>query len=81
MKKNADFMADMATIEIFKTNVNDPRSAAQIIRSLKSGFPSYQFNFDLEDCDKILRTEGESIELDKICRQVNLAGFECEVIP
>lgn len=71
----------MATIEIFKTNVNDPRSAAKIIRSLKSGFPSYRFNFDLEDCDKILRTEGESIEVDRICRQVNLTGFECEVIP
>jgi hypothetical protein len=80
MKKNTDFIADMATIEIFKTNVNNPKSAAQIISSLESLFPSYQFNFDLEDCDRILRIEGEFIDFNKICGLLNSSGYQCEIL-
>lgn len=49
--------AGNTVVEIFKTNVNDPESASQIIKRLEITFPSYQCNFDLEDCDKILRVE------------------------
>jgi len=48
---------DLTTIEIFKTNVNDPESASAIIKRLEATFPSYLFNFDLQDCDRILRVE------------------------
>ncbi len=51
---------DFATIEIFKTNVNDPESALAIIKRLESTFPFYLFNFDLEDCDRILRVESKT---------------------
>ena len=42
-------------IEIFKTNVNNEQLANRIICGLNHLYPNYLINFDLEDCDKVLR--------------------------
>lgn len=42
-------------IEVFKTNVRDPEVAHMLIDQIHLTFVGYQANFDLEDCDKILR--------------------------
>ncbi len=42
-------------VEVFKTNVNDELLAFEIIKKLNGLFPTYKINFDLDDCDKILR--------------------------
>ena len=45
-------------IEIFKTNVQNKTQARSILNLLKSSFTEARINFDLSDCDKILRVEG-----------------------
>ena len=42
-------------IEVFKTNVKDPRHAHQLIHQIQKSFRQYQAHFDLDDCDNILR--------------------------
>ena len=44
-------------VEVFKTNVSNQHLANRIITDLNQLYPNYRINFDLEDCDKILRIE------------------------
>ena len=67
-------------VEIFKTNVYDVMEAEQIISLLNQHFPAYMINFDLHDCDKILRVKGESIPVTQIVDIVSSNGFYCSVL-
>lgn len=42
-------------IEIFKTDITCADKAKWLIEQIHQTFSSYKANFDLEDCDKILR--------------------------
>ena len=53
--------------------------AQQIIALLKHHFPAFIINFDLHDCDKILRVKGESIPINEIETIVSANGFHCSV--
>jgi hypothetical protein len=67
-------------IEIFKTNISKPKLAKEVTTKLLSHFPDTRVNFDLDDCDKILRVEGHSINIHKIIEVVIASGFACEVL-
>ena len=67
-------------VEIFKTNVDDHSEAEQIISLLNHHFPAYAINFDLHDCDKILRVKGDSIPVNEIENIVSAHGFSCCVL-
>jgi len=47
---------------------------------LSEAFPSFKINFDLEDCDKILRVEGKHICMEAIIEILSKHGLECEVL-
>jgi tRNA G26 N,N-dimethylase Trm1 len=68
-------------IEVFKTNVQNKTQAKRILNSLKRMFSEASVNFDLYDCDKILRVEGikESC-IQTIVTGLNNLGFECEIL-
>lgn len=66
-------------IEIFRTDVNDVYRADELIQLLRIHLPDCQINFDLEDCDKILRIKGE-FEQEKISQVLKTAGQYCELI-
>jgi hypothetical protein len=66
-------------VEIFKTNVENIKQAKRILMLLNSRFPKLRINFDLEDCDRILRVEGETIQADKIAKLVRSLGYQCEI--
>ena len=70
----------MFMVEIFKTNVLDTLQAEKIISLLNQHFPSFMINFDLDDCDKILRIKGKAIPIDKIVDLVSANGFHCSVL-
>lgn len=53
-------------VEIFKTNIESDQEAAEILNALQFAFPDYKMNFDLEDCDKILRVESTSVDTGAI---------------
>ena len=65
-------------IEVFKTNVEEACHAKSLIARLLQHFPGNKINFDLHDCDKILRVEGEDFMAEKIMLLVNENGFTCK---
>ena len=50
-------------VEIFKTDVCCEERAKEILALLKTLFPEYILNFDLEDRDKILRAESGLVDI------------------
>lgn len=67
-------------IEVFKTNVGEVSQAKRMIDILLENFPGNKINFDLHDCDKILRVEGENFEIENIIMLVTQHGFVCSVL-
>ncbi|MDA6072562.1 hypothetical protein NJT12_23350 [Flavobacterium sp. AC] len=65
-------------IEVFKTNVQEVEQSQMIVQKLLEHFPNSAINFDLEDCDKILRIHSLSISNRKIIALLNAHGFYCE---
>ena len=50
-------------VEVFKTNVKDKDVANRILREIHQAFVGYKANFDLEDCDNILRVKSITGEI------------------
>jgi hypothetical protein len=67
-------------IEIFKTNVELEEHAQCIMASLIQVFTSLKINFDLDDCDKILRVEGHEFSVDRIRETIHALGYTCELL-
>lgn len=69
-------------VEVFKTNVSATDEANMLIRQIHGSFPGYKANFDLDDCDHILRVEAESgeIEAASLISLLNKSGFDAEVL-
>ena len=51
------------SVEIYKTNIKDWKHARALVRSIHQAFPTYRANFDLEDCDHILRVATDNGEI------------------
>ncbi|MFD2941375.1 hypothetical protein ACFS3A_15130 [Flavobacterium notoginsengisoli] len=64
-------------VEIFKTNVQKESEKDYVIAVIQTQFPDYKINFDLEDCDKILRVEGIDIQCDNLMDYVHCLGYTC----
>lgn len=67
-------------VEVFKTNVRNARQAKLIIQRLAEEFPAHKINFDLSDCDRILRVQGNDIVERKIISVVTSLNYNCEVL-
>ena len=67
-------------VEVFKTNVQDRELAEQLASILRDRFAFSKINFDLQDCDKILRVEGSQICVETVIEILSTHGLECEVL-
>ncbi|HEY3389350.1 MAG TPA: hypothetical protein VGK38_07260 [Prolixibacteraceae bacterium] len=67
-------------VEVFKTNVERPEQSQMLIHQIMSHIPNGKINFDLEDCDRILRVEAESISNQIIIKLLKQHGFHAEVL-
>ncbi len=67
-------------VEVFKTNVEHPAHAQKLMQKLREHFPAGRINFDLQDCDRILRVEDERICTEKIIHLLNTDGFHAELL-
>jgi hypothetical protein len=47
---------------------------------LAEEFPAHKINFDLNDCDKILRVQGKNILQEKIINVVTALNYQCEIL-
>jgi hypothetical protein len=67
-------------VEIFKTNIEQEKDAATVMRNLARHFPGWIVNFDLDDCDRILRIETaeDTINEQKVIQLICRQGFACE---
>jgi hypothetical protein len=70
-------------IEVFKTNITNRALSSEIINKLNEMFPGYQSNFDLEDCDNILRIDAgnENLNSETIIKLLHENGFAAETLP
>ncbi len=67
-------------IEVYKTNVQEIGQSLLIVEKLLEHFPNSHINFDLEDCDRILRVHASSISNQRIIELLDSYGFHCEVL-
>jgi hypothetical protein len=69
-------------IEVFKTNVADPERAKRLADQIERNFTNCKVNFDLDDCDRILRVVfEEQIQSDLLIDLLQEAGCKAEVLP
>ena len=47
----------LMVVEVFKTNVNKRRQANRLLDAIHNAFGNHKANFDLDDCDRILRVQ------------------------
>jgi len=67
-------------VEIFKTDVSQRTKARNILSTLQKEFPHLKINFDLGDCDKILRVEGKIISVERIISVMEEQKYLCELL-
>lgn len=67
-------------IEVFKTDIKNKTTAKAIIKILKQSFPTSNFNFDLNDCDKILRITSNQNIASQVVEIISSQGFRCDIL-
>ncbi|SDC41501.1 hypothetical protein [Niabella drilacis] len=65
-------------IYVFKTSVQRRKDVLRLQPVLNDLLPSLNWNFDLDDCDKILRVESAMEIAPSVIRLLREAGFDCE---
>lgn len=69
-------------VEVFKTNIGCQAHALAIGNFLQDFFQGYLVNFDLDDCDRIMRIRSlhSTVDSGRVCRLVLAMGFEASVL-
>lgn len=71
----------MKTVEIFKTNITQTSVANDVVESLLRVFPECKINFDLQDCDNILRIESlKAFHTAAIKEHLDKIGYRAELL-
>jgi hypothetical protein len=70
-------------IEVFKTDVKDRNHANLLVVYIHKTFAEYKANFDLEDCDNILRIKCTTgiIQSSSLIHLLKGFGFNAEILP
>lgn len=66
-----------AMIHVFKTSVKNKAQIKKLKPALDSSFQDIKWNFDLEDCDKILRIESKKNICKKVVNLLRSYHFDC----
>ena len=69
-------------VEVFKTSIQDLQQAGIVKQLLLVQNPLLEINFDLEDCDKILRIKNieKAIDISSVLKVLNETGIYVEVL-
>jgi hypothetical protein len=67
-------------VEVFKTNVQRKAEARMLLLKLVQLFPKHKINFDLNDCDKILRVQGKDFSVEKIIQLLKKESYHCKIL-
>ena len=67
------------TVLVFKTSVAHPQEVKQLQPLLNALITRKgHWNFDLEDCDNILRVETQQLRAESVAMALRVQGFRCE---
>lgn len=69
----------VSAIEIFRTTISDFEESEKIKKQLLTLFPTCRINFDLQDCDRILRVEGQ-FSSEIVIAILQSQRYECEIL-
>ena len=64
-------------IYVFKTSVKTKKQVKTIATHLDDVKQIAKWNFDLKDCDKILRVEAKNIDSGTICDLLQSLDYHC----
>jgi peptide subunit release factor 1 (eRF1) len=69
-------------VEVFKTNVERSDHAQWLLAEIKKKFHGYTANFDLDDCDHILRIESisDAVDVSALIKLIRNLGFQAEIL-
>lgn len=67
-------------VEVFKTNVQEVVQSEILVKQLLVHYPDGHINFDLEDCDRILRIAAHAIVPDIVINMLVDQGYICELL-
>lgn len=67
-------------VEVFKTTVNNKRESQKIVKTLEIKLPDARINFDMEDCDNILRIEANEIDIQLVIKILHQNGHNIELL-
>lgn len=65
-------------VYVFKTSVSSQMKAKAINTYLSEIKEIDHWNFDLEDCDNILRIVADNLDVQRIVKSIKSLGFVCE---
>lgn len=68
-------------ISVFKTSVSNTTEVEILKPLLDTHLENTKWNFDLEDCDKILRIDSETEIAQSVIELLQDKGFDCEELP
>ncbi|GAB3506375.1 hypothetical protein GCM10027341_39340 [Spirosoma knui] len=66
------------SVLVFKTNMVHPECVQIVAHALSRFGTAIRWNTDLDDSDKILRIETQTISADDIVQVMHDAGFVCQ---
>ncbi|MGN6645603.1 MAG: hypothetical protein ACTHJT_03645 [Cytophaga sp.] len=69
-------------VEVYKTSVQDHIQAKVVKQLLLAQNPSLEINFDLEDCDRILRIKNieDAVDISSVLKVLHETGIYVEVL-
>lgn len=67
-------------VEVFKTTVNNIIESHQLVKALDSVLPDARVNFDLGDCDNILRVEAKEVDIQLVREIMLQKGHHIELL-
>ncbi|UOE49955.1 hypothetical protein MTO98_02575 [Mucilaginibacter sp. SMC90] len=67
-------------VEVFKTDVESLADASMLVALLQKQIINSSVNFDLEDCDKVLRIEAPAISRRAVTALLKKQGYWCELL-
>lgn len=65
-------------IYVFKTSVKKKKAIKELASKLEHFIPNSKWNFDLEDCDKILRIDSQFEVRETTIKLLQDNGYKCE---
>ncbi|RYY86438.1 MAG: hypothetical protein EOO15_14465 [Chitinophagaceae bacterium] len=64
-------------IHVFKTTVRSKVQVKRLKRHLDRLLPGARWNFDLQDCDRVLRIDGNAEHVPPVVELLRQEGFAC----